>query len=225
MDYSERYESFTSVTPAGLRCFACGAPADKKCSKCHGARYCSEACQRKHWPHHKAACKVDRKEPAPERETDAFKINTRCLHGAPPGSSAAGKAAQALMFSTMQTIGHADATVQLAGMERWVRANPKMAREPGLPLAIASMALDAFGNNDGGIARGFLRTAGFIESFVKHGDAFLAALHLSEADQPALHDLNALLEKTLSRRGVIEALRARTSCGCLVEAKPAAAAT
>lgn len=222
MDYSERYESFTSVTPAGLRCFACGAPADKKCSKCHGARYCSEACQRKHWPHQ---CKVDRKEPAPERETDAFKIDTRCLHGAPPGSSAAGKAAQALMFSTMQTIGHADATVQLSGMERWVRANPKMAREPGLPLAIASMALDAFGNNDGGIARGFLRTAGFIESFVKHGDAFLAALHLSEADQLALHDLNALLEKTLSRRGMIEALRARTSCGCLVEAKPAAAST
>eukprot|EP01102_Stenamoeba_stenopodia_P010746 TRINITY_DN3265_c0_g1_i1.p1 TRINITY_DN3265_c0_g1~~TRINITY_DN3265_c0_g1_i1.p1 ORF type:complete len:304 (+),score=46.12 TRINITY_DN3265_c0_g1_i1:119-913(+) len=34
----------------------CSAPGTKKCSRCGQQRYCSAACQKAHWPHHKLAC-------------------------------------------------------------------------------------------------------------------------------------------------------------------------
>lgn len=215
MSLAKRYEEFTGSPPGGLRCHVCGAPADKKCSKCHVTRYCSEACQRAHWPHHKAACKVDRKAPAPDFEADVFRINDRCLHGAPASSTPAGQAAQSLCMKILPTMGSGDSTAELAALVHYVKANPAAARNPGLPRALASMSLDAFGNNDGGIARTFLRAANFIEEFAAHGEAFLLALHSSVADQPALRGMNAFLENTLSRSGLIEALRLRTTCTCL----------
>jgi ankyrin repeat protein len=46
-------------------CVGCGARrcgvACKLCSSCHSVRYCSIACQRSHWPTHKASCKASSK--------------------------------------------------------------------------------------------------------------------------------------------------------------------
>jgi hypothetical protein len=38
-------------------CAVCGAPADSLCAGCKKVAYCSSACQRTHWPTHKAICK------------------------------------------------------------------------------------------------------------------------------------------------------------------------
>ncbi|KAH6905235.1 hypothetical protein BKA70DRAFT_509365 [Coprinopsis sp. MPI-PUGE-AT-0042] len=40
-----------------LSCVVCDTPAKKGCSKCK-TRYCSQECQTKDWPTHKALCKV-----------------------------------------------------------------------------------------------------------------------------------------------------------------------
>ena len=42
-------------------CAVFAAPDDvfHKCGACHSAMYCGAACQRKHWPMHKIACKAD----------------------------------------------------------------------------------------------------------------------------------------------------------------------
>lgn len=39
------------------RCLCCGKNAPLRCAKCHGT-YCSLACQKTHWPTHKAHCKT-----------------------------------------------------------------------------------------------------------------------------------------------------------------------
>ena len=36
----------------------CGAAAEKRCSKCRNAWYCSRECQLKAWKGHKALCKL-----------------------------------------------------------------------------------------------------------------------------------------------------------------------
>ncbi|KAI9325627.1 hypothetical protein BDR26DRAFT_878961 [Obelidium mucronatum] len=48
-------------------CFAGGST--KKCSECRVIRYCSEACQKAHWPAHKLMCKLIHKA---AEETAAF---------------------------------------------------------------------------------------------------------------------------------------------------------
>ena len=37
-------------------CQCCYAPASKKCAKCCYSRYCSTACQKNDWQHHKKVC-------------------------------------------------------------------------------------------------------------------------------------------------------------------------
>jgi hypothetical protein len=39
-------------------CATCGAAGDKRCSACISVRYCGAACQRAHWPQHRAACRA-----------------------------------------------------------------------------------------------------------------------------------------------------------------------
>ncbi|PCH40852.1 hypothetical protein WOLCODRAFT_117801 [Wolfiporia cocos MD-104 SS10] len=47
--------------PSLYRCYVCrgkGKPKIMTCSGCKKVRYCSEACQKRHWPVHKAKCKM-----------------------------------------------------------------------------------------------------------------------------------------------------------------------
>ena len=44
---------------------ACGARGSKTCGACRQVRYCGAACQKKHWPDHKAACKAYRQRAGP----------------------------------------------------------------------------------------------------------------------------------------------------------------
>ena len=40
-------------------CAVCSKPAPHHCSRCKVVGYCSKACQRQHWPTHKAGCKPE----------------------------------------------------------------------------------------------------------------------------------------------------------------------
>ena len=51
-DFMARIQA--AQTPGGDREF----PILKACSQCHLAKYCSPACQKMHWPHHKKYCKA-----------------------------------------------------------------------------------------------------------------------------------------------------------------------
>lgn len=43
--------------PEGKHCIVCKQINDlKQCGTCHKVRYCSTACQKKHWPEHKKHC-------------------------------------------------------------------------------------------------------------------------------------------------------------------------
>lgn len=207
-----------ATSMGGTTCHKCAAPASLKCSKCHVARYCGVACQRAHWPTHKTACKIDSKDPAPDFEHDIFSIDQACLHGAPPGSSPSGKAAMSIATQLMPAIGRRDGSNELSILESFARASPAAARDTGAPRALASMALDAFGDNNGGISRAYLRAAIFLEEFAEHGNAFLDALH-SEGSSHILTRLTTFLDNTTSRKGMLEAIRARTSCKCLTVKK------
>lgn len=46
-------------------CHQCGKVQDQQklvCARCNVTFYCNKACQRKHWPHHKPACKTSQRE-------------------------------------------------------------------------------------------------------------------------------------------------------------------
>jgi hypothetical protein len=55
---ARRFMSNTRVV--GRTCARCGLKGAEMpaCSRCRAARYCSPACQKAHWPEHKAACKA-----------------------------------------------------------------------------------------------------------------------------------------------------------------------
>lgn len=50
----------------------------RRCSRCKNADYCSEKCQRDHWPAHKTSC-VETRVPFPEREHNAHLLLRRDL--------------------------------------------------------------------------------------------------------------------------------------------------
>jgi len=59
----ERRMALPSVGCWSPRCRNMAAPAEdmlhtSKCVACGAAKYCSAACQKSHWPAHKAACKI-----------------------------------------------------------------------------------------------------------------------------------------------------------------------
>jgi hypothetical protein len=57
-------------------CDVCGARGDRatkllKCDGCKSVLYCSEACQRAHWPEHKRVCRRPQRNNAAEAATAA----------------------------------------------------------------------------------------------------------------------------------------------------------
>jgi len=50
------FESFEAVLPTKHKCELCGHDAERKCSKCRKAWYCTRECQVKHWKIHKEKC-------------------------------------------------------------------------------------------------------------------------------------------------------------------------
>ena len=77
---------FSNSRPAPLLCHACGKKAEHKCGSCSAALYCSEACQRAHWVHHKKPCSVDRQDTS-EAQAEYY-IDHKCRHGGPDPSGA-----------------------------------------------------------------------------------------------------------------------------------------
>lgn len=219
-----RIAAFTAGTGmiyGALRCLQCNASASNKCGKCHVARYCSDECQRKHWPNHRAACKIDRTAPAPDFEADVFKINSACSHGAPSSSSTAAQAARNLVLCVVPRIG--SVTETLIELGSFVRANRSISKDPGVSQTLVSLALKSFLDNDGSLSRSFLLIDTFIDSFATHGDVFLDAVQacrLGEPAGPVLRELMAMLWSVGSRLQLIEALRARLSCCCLESGGP-----
>ncbi|NXW41809.1 ZMY10 protein, partial [Nyctiprogne leucopyga] len=51
-------DKLEALTPDKPRCSVCGMEASKRCSRCRNEWYCTEACQVKHWPKHRAACNL-----------------------------------------------------------------------------------------------------------------------------------------------------------------------
>lgn len=48
-----------SITPqSSFICAFCTTPGKKLCSRCKNVHYCSDHCQKKHWPTHKITCKA-----------------------------------------------------------------------------------------------------------------------------------------------------------------------
>ncbi|KAF2635200.1 hypothetical protein P280DRAFT_197642 [Massarina eburnea CBS 473.64] len=45
-----------SPPPTSNLCTSCNNPFKTRCSRCHNARYCSPACQKKDWQYHKTVC-------------------------------------------------------------------------------------------------------------------------------------------------------------------------
>ena len=46
---------------------SCSESGPLRCGRCKGAQYCGPACQRTHWPAHKAACKAAAQHPGPQQ--------------------------------------------------------------------------------------------------------------------------------------------------------------
>lgn len=201
-----------SAPLGGLKCFACGAPKPpSKCSRCSSAYYCDKNCQRRHWATHKGACKVDAKAPPKEtdEERDSLSFDDDCRHGGPPPPSCMGVVMDmAGLLPAMQAARTSDD--QLRVLAAFVQRGPPDALAPRV---CASMALDAFADNNGDVARTFLRMAAFFEGFLAHGNAFLRGLHDGGTSATAAF-LN-LVKRTSSRTGLLAELRARAQCGCL----------
>ncbi len=53
-------ELFARAFPSGAYCWNCGVgEASFACARCHRAKYCSDACQKAAWWHHKALIGMD----------------------------------------------------------------------------------------------------------------------------------------------------------------------
>lgn len=58
-DVARRFADLAAVADAATArgCAGCGLPATTRCGRCRAARYCSAACQRRHYPKHRPRCR------------------------------------------------------------------------------------------------------------------------------------------------------------------------
>jgi hypothetical protein len=158
---------------------------------------------------------VDAKAPpkATHEERGHLTFDDKCLHGGPLPSECA-----ATMAAIMGLVGPMQAAATVSGGDgeqlRLLTAFVLRTRPDSRVSRIcASMALDAFADNNGGVSRLFLRIASFVESFLAHGTSFLEGIR--EDGSPATASFLSLLERTTPRSGLLAELRARATCGCL----------
>lgn len=105
------------------------------------------------------------------------------------------------------------AAAQFRVLERFVLTT---ALNSNVPRVCASMAMDAFADNNGGVARLFMRAAGFVECYLAGGATFLEGLRAADGLRaPSVSAYLSLLERTTPRSGLLAELRARATCQCL----------
>lgn len=211
-----------------LTCAACGKPSPpSRCGRCGAAFYCGVPCQRLAWPHHKVACVVDAAAPPKEtdEERDSLFFNDRCTHGGPPSSSPGCMPLIATITKlAFQLVGEQlEPATQLVTLTRWVLEHKPDDRAPRI---CASMAADAFADNNYPVSRFFMRAAGFFEGYLAGGQSFLGGLCRRDGDEtpPSILAYNAFQIKIRSRSGLLAELRSRATCGCLLPLSKSVAA-
>jgi hypothetical protein len=83
-----------NVSRCDLACNKCGKVSTdmKRCSRCKAATYCSESCQKAHWPQHKTQCKhadvivVKKPAGAPQHTLDISTMRTGAVGGSAPSN-------------------------------------------------------------------------------------------------------------------------------------------
>ena len=205
------------MVPIVLRCFHCGKENPPlKCGKCGVALYCEKKCQKGNWSYHKKICSVDAASPEVLRdsvfERDSLIFNDSCRHGGPdPDASCSSsfiKVAQVLALLQAET----DMHEHLNLMHNFARSH-----DPDILVArvCASMAMDAFADNNGGLSRLLMRLACFVECYVEERRAYREAFRTG-GNPPSLKKLEVFLETTMSRAGLVAELRSRATCSCLL---------
>lgn len=170
-----------------------------------------------------------------------FCFDPTCYHGAPePDSKYAALAESVINFMSLLTrekleckyalMSEADKYIlEVDACRTYCREYGPFASMAQVPQILHSMALEAFIDSNGGTCREFLRCAVFFESFAISGWKFVACMLRTEAEQvdetiATEAEPNAgyihyreFFNQTMSRKGLVEFLRARITCGCMRE--------
>jgi len=229
-------------------CFLCGKLGQLKCGKCKVSRYCSKECQGKHWATHKKACKIDSEAHVhvPKVEARGFCFDPNCYHGAPEPGSSKGAVAAINFVTHLESEKLSCRYDEMSSAEKtyfvidackiFCEDNPKDATRPEISQILWSMALEAFMDSQGGTCRELMRPAAFFECFAIGGAGFIESLTYNPSDStkessdaasptpldnPGYIRLMEFLQQTVSRKGLVEALKLRITCGCMRE-KPVA---
>ena len=206
-------------------CVMCRAPSPHRCGGCGAAKYCSAACQKRHWPVHKAACQVDRAASggrlAPGREAEVYAVDGNCLHGGPPPSEVAASPVFSTIMALCMPKPCYSPAAALLDLVRFCEAHPQAAADVRTRQVLVAMATDAFSDDEAATTRHIVALVAFLEGFAAEGGgaAFLAAVEnaaLPVAEQPpSVVAYHALLARAASRTGLISVLRERVTCRCL----------
>ena len=106
---------------------------------------------------------------------------------------------------------------QLHILDKFIVSNRSAVNEDTIHFLI-SCAVDAFHNNDSGVARLYLRAAMFFEFYLSDPVNFLPHFRSAIPEQllcPACKSYSSFLTETTPRIGVLEFLRSRISAYCI----------
>lgn len=194
------------------RCLNCENIANKRCSRCYVAKYCSLECQKSDWKKHKKICNhAVEKHQADQAHGISFG-NHECLHGAPDiqgefgylGSNAVQLMVE-IMSTHLFTPPRERENAEIECVMEFCHRQPINARDLKLVQVLVSMASDAFLDDRLPESRQFTRIALYIENF-----ALTGAL-----DGPMPSTLCLLVDECATKTGLYQILSSRTSCDCL----------